>query len=338
MAVVEQSRVDVLVPAAARYLERVYRAQDALFPFSSLLVGRGLVNDYSHRLTLRYTINSFLGLQSAGHELASEVPKLLRLQETRVRNAGDIGLLNVLAPSRRRVAPLQDVAPERLMTQELAWATWGACAAESEPLARRFYDVLRSRFVDERIALPQQTLTRGRRGLVCFGVCVYALRALHEFALLTGDEDARRLFRAGVERLVGLQGPQGEWPWMLGVRTGLPLDPYPVYAVHQDSMAMLFLLPALDLGLDVSDAIDRSLAWVFGANELGERMFLDDPPFFHRSIRRDQGLRHTRRYLRATARALVRRPAGLAGPGRVVVKRECRSYHPGWILYAWAGR
>src|SRR5438093_6782818 len=31
-----------------------------------------------------------------------------------------------------------------------------------------------------------------------------------------------------------LQGPQGEWPWMIDVRSGNPLDVYPVFAVHQD--------------------------------------------------------------------------------------------------------
>ena len=60
--------------------------------------------------------------------------------------------------------------------------------------------------------------------------------------------------------MLGIQGSQGQWPWMISSRTSIPLDFYPVFGVHQDSMAMLFLHPALDLGLPgAAGAIERSL-------------------------------------------------------------------------------
>jgi hypothetical protein len=87
----------------------------------------------------------------------------------------------------------------------------------------------------------------------------------------------------------------------------------------------------------VEEAIDRSLAWVDGANELGEPMSIDEPPLLWRSIRRDEGLRPQRRFARSLARSLAGRP-GTYASAPAVVNRECRSYHPGWILYVWAGR
>ena len=60
--------------------------------------------------------------------------------------------------------------------------------------------------------------------------------------------------------------------------SGAIVDPYPVFSVHQDSMALLFLLPALDRGLPgTAEAISRSLAWCFGENELGIDFYVRDP-------------------------------------------------------------
>jgi hypothetical protein len=89
--------------------------------------------------------------------------------------------------------------------------------------------------------------------------------------------------------------------------------------------------------MDVGDAIRRSVVWVDGENELGEPMWIDEPPLLWRSVRRDESLRPQRRFLRATARSLAHRPGAFAS-ARAVINRECRSYHPGWILYVWAGR
>jgi hypothetical protein len=94
---------------------------------------------------------------------------------------------------------------------------------------------------------------------VSFGGVVYFLRARHKYSVCVGDEYARSIFRFGVDRVRDIQGPYGEWPWLIDVKTAAPIDFFPIYSVHQDSMAMLFLLPALDLGLpDVTENIARS--------------------------------------------------------------------------------
>ena len=115
--------------------------------------------------------------------------------------------------------------------------------------------------------------------------------------------------------MLELQGPRGEWPWMISVRTGIPLDFYPVFGVHQDSMAMLFLLPALDDGLvDVESAIDASLAWSLGDNELGEPMYGRDPLL---CLPLDPSATSccsaSAVIARSLARALVDRPGSLTG-------------------------
>jgi hypothetical protein len=135
-----------------------------------------------------------------------------------------------------------------------------------------------------------------------------------------------------------VQGPLGEWPWLLGVATGRPLDFYPVFSVHQDAMAMLFLLPYRDAGRpDAAAAIDRSFRWILGENQLGVSMVRERPFMIYRSIERRDRLPRARRYVRSLVRSRLDRPAR-CDERAVRVNDESRSYHLGWILYAWAGR
>jgi len=188
--------------------------------------------------------------------------------------------------------------------------------------------------------LPFHSDRRYRRRVASFGAVTYFLRALHEAATAFGDEDADQLFTAGLERTLALQGPLGDWPWMIDPVSGRSLDRYPVFAVHQDSMAMLFLLPALDRGVvGARQALDRSLDWALGRNELGIPMYVDDPIFVaFRSIERRERAPRARRYLRSSANVLMRRSGETERAPALRLNSECRSYHLGWILYAWCGR
>jgi hypothetical protein len=208
-----------------------------------------------------------------------------------------------------------------LALQDLCWMLWGASVAarsgvaRAEPVAHELFALVDGTFVDRDSLLARHSLGRYRSRIVSFGATVYFLRAVYEYAVLTGSTRPARLFEHGVEAILRIQGAQGEWPWMISVRTGISLDFYPVFGVHQDSMAMLFLLPALDDGVaDVADAIRLSLAWSLGANELGEPMYGRDGFFAYRSIRRSEPFFRQRRYLRSLARAVTDRPG--SRPGR----------------------
>jgi hypothetical protein len=344
----------------------MYRAEDGLFPYSSRRGAGGLEHDFEHPHTPRYTINTLLGLQRAAgvpgagafpYSAEQMVDRFLELHGERVAGAGDLGLLLLLLVEGRRDEGLLAQSVERvggalrrnpvggLTLQDLCWMLWGSSAAArlgvdgAESLARELFALVDERFVDHDSLLARHSLSRYRSRIVSFGGTVYFLRAAYEYAILTGENRPTRLFENGVGRMLRIQGPQGEWPWMISVRSGDPLDFYPVFGVHQDSMAMLFLLPALDDGTaDVEAAIRQSLGWSLGANELDEPMYRTDPFFAYRSIRRSEAFFRQRRYVRALARALAGRPASRVDPGRLMVNRECRSYHLGWILFAWAGR
>jgi hypothetical protein len=205
-------------------------------------------------------------------------------------------------------------------------------------VAEQIGELVLTQFVDPRSSFPRHSLSRYRRDVVSFGAVTYFLRGMHELSSLTGNPRAARAFAQGVAGVLGVQGGLGEWPWLISVKRRIPLDVYPVFAVHQDSMSMLFLLPALDSGLEVADAIGRSFAWVLGRNELSAPMIHAHPFVAYRSIERAERWPRARRYLRALPRSLTGRADRSADGKGVRINSECRSYHVGWILYAWAGR
>jgi predicted glycosyltransferase len=355
--------LEQVVEGSANNLVSTWDERRALFPFSSRHVEGTIVHDYDQPLAVRYTINSLLGLVRATQSSAPGSPELvetdrlvdrfLALRAGRLADVADLGLLTLLLVESGRdssavLGELRNALDRRplrsLVMQDLAWATWGASAAAragspgGRDVAARTYSALRS-LADESTGLARHSTRSFRAGIVSFGALVYYLRALHEVAGALDDAAAAERFIAGVSRLLQLQGPQGEWPWMLDPRSGRIIDPYPVFGVHQDSMAMLFLLPAIERGLtQARAAVHRSLDWSLGANELSRPMYEWKPFFFpYRSIERVEALPRLRRYLRALPGSGNRRGETWRA-SRVRVNDECRSYHPGWILYVWSGR
>jgi hypothetical protein len=343
---------------ALDFLENAYDEERALFSYSTRLVDGRFVNDFEHPFARRYTVNTLLGLRRAapfadGHALCSEglVNRFLERHADDVTSAADLGLLLALLvegpwedDARRTLARVVEAARRRrLNVQDVAWMLWGASAATragiagAESLATDLVRTLVG-FGHPSSGLPRHSSRRYRGHVVSFGALVYYLRALHEAATALGDGDADARFREGVKRALTLQGPGGEWPWMIGVASGVPLDVYPIFTVHQDSMAMLFLLPAREARIDVGTAIEDSLAWNDGRNQLGEPLLVERPFHVYRSIERVGSAPRARRYGRTLARALARRPGGLVTNEAVRINRECRSYHLGWVLFAWAGR
>jgi hypothetical protein len=341
-------------------LRHMYDEDSGLFSFSTRIVDGSYANSFEGPSVHRYSINTLAGLQRAVQhygidwDFGEALERLLARQRNRIDNVGDRGLLlHVLASSDhddqdalfRELA--QTVADERihrlLNLQELCWVVLGLVtyaeqrqSDRARALAGRLLDVVAEHYGDPRAPLPDFTASRWRRGFVSFGGISYYLMALSRYGSAFDDAPVLARFRAGTAVVTGLQGPCGEWPWFIDARRGRILDWYQVYSVHQDSMSMLFVLPALDMGLPgMRETTERSFRWIFGANELGISMVSEDPFLIWRSIRRRERQERARRYLRsALSVGLARRPQ----PGQLEINRECRSYELGWILFAWSGR
>lgn len=344
------------------FLLKVWSPEQGLFPYSTSVRGGTYVSDYRRPAADRYTVNTLLGLQEAARAglldhrtLSSYVECFLDRCFHNLTSPADLGLLLVLLrdeyTSRYRrealvrlvqVANSESVGKRDLQT--LGWVLWGLSVVaplspEAERAARSVFDAISNGFVDKASDLGRHSVRLYRRGLVSFGSTVYFLRAMHEYAALTGSARAEALFENGVQRMVHNQGPNGEWPWLYSVRRGVPVEYYPVFAVHQDAMAMLFLLPALDRGMEwVRAPIARSVSWVLGRNELDTPTFAQRPFRAYRSIERTHTLPRTTRYFRSLGNLALGRESKPSGSGRVRINPECRSYHLGWFLYVWSDR
>jgi hypothetical protein len=165
---------------------------------------------------------------------------------------------------------------------------------------------------------------------------VYGAMALARSASALERFDLLREANETVQAILSLQGTNGEWPWHYDVLSGAIIDMYPIFSVHQDGMGPMVLLEVGEsLGVDFQPAVERSLQWVFGKNELNVSMIDSDLEIIWRGLER-KGMR---RYIHQGSRLLHYYGLLFAArwlkaiPGTAIIY-ECRPYHLGWLLYA----
>ncbi len=155
-------------------------------------------------------------------------------------------------------------------------------------------------------------------------------RAVHDSG---GDAGRLALADRCAERMVPAQGPLGQWWWHHDAAAGAVAEHYPVYSVHQHSMAPMALRAlAVAGGQNYAAAAASSRAWLH-ANELGIDMVEPASGIIWRSVEREEGaaahrLRH--------ARMLLGLPGMEPAQPRFRLNREIRPYEWGWLLYATA--
>jgi hypothetical protein len=353
-----------LIQASISLLQNMYDPYRALFSHKTDLDGGKYTNDFSYASSLRYTINVLAGLQRAQEhrhlhwDLDEELDRFLQLHGQHVTNAGDKGLLLYVAAhgrSKQQHSAFADVRdlvgqPARLRglnLQEVSWMLTGLTEyaavsqqAEAVKAAEDLFRFIDRYFLNKDTMLPFHCLSFWRKPFTTFGGIVYFLKALAEYASAFNNKYAEVMFKEGVSKMLEFQGPRGEWPWFYNVYDSEVVDWYPLFSVHQDSMAMLFLLPALDLGVaGAAQAIEKSYRWLFGNNQLGTPMMVSSPDFFiYRCIHRRGSLERPKRFVRSALLSAIRKPASLASSAQLEVITHGRSYHPGWILFAWSPR
>ncbi|WP_245331714.1 hypothetical protein [Bradyrhizobium sp. NAS80.1] len=179
-----------------------------------------------------------------------------------------------------------------------------------------------------------------RRRYASFATQTYLLLACYAYGELMNDDRAIQIANTCTRKLIELQGPNGEWPWFFDAANGRVLDFYEVYSVHQYGMAPAFLELAEQHGiLEARNAIIKGFNWVFGENQLSTPMLVPELQLTIRSqVRR--GELHTKKWrvFRALRNSMLGREAALINPSELELRRECRSYELGWILWSFGQR
>jgi hypothetical protein len=346
--------VDGLVP--------MFDADQNLFCYRRKLAGRDLIREgVSHR----YSMIALLGLlKCEAAAIASPINirnVLNRLIENDdwIDNIGDLGLLLWLcalaSPEHLgKVCSKFDLrqALERFpqaregRTTELAWFLAGiAHAVLASPQhfnalsgpALQTYNLLKGnhgRFGIFGHLAGARTLTGRLRGHIgCFADQVYPIYALVRFAAAFGDGTALEMARSCAEAICRLQGPEGQWWWHYDSLCGRVFERYPVFSVHQDGMAPMALLALAEATrCDFSEPIYKGLRWITGVNELSRDLRDRSSNIIWRSIYPESKYK---RYLTG-ALTFIGHHNATEHVENPTIKLECRPYHFGWLLYAFA--
>jgi hypothetical protein len=312
--------------------------------------------------SLRYTLIVLLGLLRA-EEHGLENPfhlgalrsRMLSELDSSELTPGDLGLalwaesraggdaVHELVRALRQRIERGDI--DGLLSMEVAWIVTGLTEAgargdlgEGEAILAR----CRQQLIEER--RPRGGLVthvaRGRRKrLPHFADQIYSVQALSQLARIREDGAARDAARSIGDLLLENQMPNGAWPWIYDPIRATVVEPYELYSVHQDSMAMLGMHGLSEATGEprYRDVAVKSLDWNYGANELGVQIFDREAQMIYRSIRRKPRFARARQARNAAATYLRAAPR-LAEPEELEVNRAMRPYHLGWLLEAWAGR
>jgi len=167
---------------------------------------------------------------------------------------------------------------------------------------------------------------------------VYPIQALSHYYRAAGAVEAIDAAKRCAQRMCDAQGPDGQWWWHHDVRTGRVIEPYPVYSVHQDSMAPMALAALREAcGQNHDPAIDRGLGWLGYSPEIAGSLIDAQADVIWRKVARREPGKLSRRIQALSSRLhpALRMPLvdRVFPPGRV--DHESRPYHMGWILHAW---
>jgi hypothetical protein len=354
-----QPDVRALNSLAVRSLVSLFNDKEQLFSQRIVLLENSLHLDFTSR---KRTILALLGLHrlaESGARLPFDLAAIREavLRDTSwVKKAGDLGLLTwfvaTCCPERLETLfakfdfenALKDYPDGRQgRTTGVSWFLAGISHAhlvrpESVPdltdVAVDAYHILKDNQSESGMfghaalpGFPRETLFRR---LGTFSDQIYAIYALSMFARAFQIEEPLESALSCANEVCALQGELGEWWFLYDTRAARVVTRYPVCSVHQDGTAPCGLLALEESsGQSFQRSVFKGLAWIVGANELGNDLRNSDRAFIWDSI----GPRRQLARYWESALGFVRANRKTE-PGNLEVRYEARPDHFGWLLYA----
>lgn len=315
-----------------------------------------------------YTLNVLLGMSRLGEDDRPELPDFRQTYEGCCGEAGNPKFRNyacgmaLWAGARLGIAPPWPVidrvlalaadrrALARLTAQDVGMLVSGATAlalaADAgvwRPVADTLIEHLRRHYYNPATRMFYNQAAGFRRLFSSFASQVYAMLALYHYGEAFDIAWAIRIANGTAAQMIALQGRRGEWPWFYYVPDGRVTDFYEVYSVHQHGMAPAFLHHAVEHGVPgAREALVKGFGWLFGDNAMGMSMLRPEEGMLYRSqVRAGELDRSWPRVRRSVANAVLRRDDAVDRVDRnggFFLRKECRSYELGWILWSFGGR
>ncbi|GBD89443.1 hypothetical protein BMS3Abin04_00148 [bacterium BMS3Abin04] len=351
------NNVRTLVQLSLDALNEMYIPEKKVFYEKKKLIDGKIV--YTGE-SIRYTLINLLGLHKAlqyGLTIDFELNEILDYHIEniqKIKSIGDIGLLlwncSRIAPEKiTKILPKINFASiltdypdaQKGFTNELAWLLIGLISASTfnssftsviNKLPHEVYKILRNNYGGHGIFSHStirglKTFSRSRVG--SFADQIYPIYAFTMYSKSFQNEEALMVAKECGETIVKHQGEQGQWWWHYDSLTGKILSKYPVYSVHQDSMAKLALsMLGKAINRNFSEEILKGARWMDGDNSMNKTMFDLENRMIYRRI---SPLKVNR---------ISNIIFSLLGKEKLPKKNSLRtlyetwSYHYGWILFA----
>ena len=172
-----------------------------------------------------------------------------------------------------------------------------------------------------------------------FATQIYNVYSLSYAAEYLGDERLLAMARQIADRLLDLQLPCGGWPWLYDAERGAVVERYEIFSVHQDGMAPMSLLKLSEVSGEAkyAQAAFKGLDWLYSNNELNFNMIDEKQGLIYRSIRRRKPFNELIKVTNACL-SILKVPSDVAKGRFLEINPTCRSYHLGWLLFAWSGK
>lgn len=177
-----------------------------------------------------------------------------------------------------------------------------------------------------------------RYNIANFADQAYSIYALSMYTHFTKDERYLETLNLCGRKISSFQGKKGQWWWHYNALTGSIIQKYPVFSVHQDSIAPFALMALSDVSnVSYNSNISLGLRWISKENELEFDMINEDRNFVRRGIGRNWILSKIQKL--TTVASNFNLTHGMAEkydqPKYLKVINWEHSYHLGWILYAY---
>jgi hypothetical protein len=249
----------------------------------------------------------------------------------------------------KRIDRLSDRQICRVSTMELAWLLTALSFIvrinDSVDIKRRLFHVvehLNRRFIKKTGIFLHRDKKEAkwdiRYNIANFADQIYSIYALSIYTYITKDARYLEVANNCARKICFLQGEKGQWWWHYNALTGKVMQKYPVFSVHQDSMAPFALMALSQVSeVDYNYNIFLGLRWIFKENELGYNMINENRNFIRRGVERNYLFAKIAKLMTITENYHLTHgiPEKYDQPKYLRVINWGCSYHLGWILNAY---
>lgn len=349
-----------LVSYTLRGLLHCYQPEQFCWSYSCHFGNAKVVNESIPPRDCFYTLNVILGLAVAGPEAwqgTYDLPGLLHYNAARLKtlNVRAYALGMALWAAARLGERLNNKTVDYIYAlihnrkrweyytaQDAGMILSGLCEQKlcnmqpQDKIAHALFRHIRMYYLTEN-GLFRNNAHGVRKNYTSFASQCYLINACYLYGRAYDNIEALAIADKVTKRMLELQGEDGSWPWFYHAPSASVVDEYELYSVHQHGMSSLFLTIAEQRGIPgAREAIYKGFSWIDGQNILGRTMTVPELGLFYRSIvRKNEKRSRIRRALRSLRWSKSAKPDAMK-PETLTVRRECRSYELGWLLYSFA--